>query len=243
MGLPFHQHLFPPLKRIVWEYKMINDGDRVAVGLSGGKDSLVTVYALSKLKEMIPTRYALEAIAVDMGWPGTDWGPLAQYCHSLNLNFTLVPSNLAQLIFETRQETNPCSLCAKMRHGILHSAAKETGCNVVALGHTSDDAIETLLLNMFYAGRIHCFKPVSELNRNRLRLIRPLLYISEKTTTRVAAHLQLPVIPNPCPASQEGKRREVKEIIAKLAQSDKVISKRLLAAVKDFWGNQLTEPL
>lgn len=238
MGLPFHQHLFPPVKKIVWEHKMIQGGDRVAVGLSGGKDSLVTLYTLVHLQEMIPSRYSLKAIAIDMGWPGVNWLPVKDYCESLNIEFTLVKSSLADIVFKARQETNPCSLCAKMRHGILHNTAKNMGCNVVALGHTSDDANETLLLNIFFSGRIHCFKPVSYLDRTGLRLIRPLLYVSEATTARVAAKMQLPVMANPCPANKESKRQEVKAVIAALAKSDKTIAKRILAAVKGFWQEQ-----
>lgn len=243
MGLPFHQHLFPPVKKIVWEYKMIQEGDKIAIGLSGGKDSLTTLYTLVHLQEMIPTSYSIKAIAVDMGWPGVDWLPVKAYCDSLNIDFTIVKSSLAEIIFESRQETNPCSLCAKMRHGILHSTAKDLGCNVVALGHTSDDVIETLLLNIFFSGRIHCFKPVSNLDRTGLRLIRPMLYVSEATTARVAAKMQLPVMTNPCPANKESKRQDVKAVIAYLGKSDRTIPKRILAAVKGLWQAQHMSPL
>lgn len=238
MGLPFHQHLFPPVKKLVWEYDMIKNGDKIAVGVSGGKDSLVTLYTLAQLRQMIPVSYSLQAITVDMGWPGADWSPVERYCRSLSIPFTLVPSQLAEIIFDIRQETNPCSLCAKMRHGLLNSSAKEAGCNVVALGQTSDDAIETVFLNMFYAGRIACFKPVSNLDRTGLRLIRPMLYISEKTTKKVAAKLQLPVTANPCPANGSSKRQAIKDMLARHMQTDKLAANRLLAAVKDLWKSQ-----
>lgn len=239
MGLPFHQHLFPPVKKLVGEYKMIKDGDRIAVGLSGGKDSLVTLYTLARLKSMIPVSYSLHAMAVDMGWPGVDWAPVAEYCRSLGTPFTIIPSQLAAIIFSARQETNPCSLCAKIRRGLLHSGAKGAGCNVVALGHTSTDAIETVLLNMFYAGRIDCFKPVTHLDRTGLRLIRPLLYANEKTTGYVARKLQLPVMANPCPADKNSKRQEMKNMLAQLNQSDRLVTNKLLAAVKGLWRSQV----
>lgn len=235
MGVPFHQHLFPPVKKLVWEYDLIKDGDRIAVGVSGGKDSLVTLYTLAQMRQMIPVSYSLQAITVDMGWPGADWSPVEEYCRSLGIPFNLVPSQLAEIIFDVRQETNPCSLCSKMRRGLLCSHAKATGCNVMALGHTSDDAIETVFLNMFYAGRIACFNPVSILDRTGLRLIRPMLYISEKTTSRVAEKLQLPVIANPCPANGSSKRQQIKEMLARQTQTDKLAANRLLAAVRSLW--------
>lgn len=238
MGLPFHQHLFPPVKKLVGEYDMIREGDKIAVGVSGGKDSLVTLYTLAQLRQMIPVSYSLQAIAVDMGWPGTDWSPVEGYCRSLGIPFTQVASQLAEIIFDIRQETNPCSLCAKMRRGLLNSNAKEAGCNAVALGHTSDDAIETVFLNMFYAGRIDCFKPVSNLDRTGLRLIRPMLYISEKTTRKVAEKLQLPVMANPCPANGNSKRQAIKDMLAKQTQADKLAANKLLAAVKGLWKSQ-----
>lgn len=235
MSLPFHQHLFPPVKKLVGEYSMIAAGDRIAVGLSGGKDSLVTLYTLVQLQQMIPVSYSLRPIAVDMGWPAMDWSPVLRWCDSLGLPLSVVPSQLAEIIFERRRETNPCSLCAKMRYGLLNNRAKELGCNVVALGHTGDDAIETVLLNMFYAGRIDCFKPVSELNRSGLRLIRPLAYVRERTTAAVARKLQLPVLTNPCPANDAGKRKAIKDMLAAQIKTDKLIANRLLAAVKGLW--------
>ncbi|MGI6362612.1 MAG: tRNA 2-thiocytidine biosynthesis TtcA family protein [Bacillota bacterium] len=238
MGLPFHQHLFPPVKKIVGEYDMIREGDKIAVGVSGGKDSLATLYTLAHLRYIIPVRYSLHAIAVDMGWPHTDWSRVEEYCQSLAVPFTVVPSQLAEILFDIRKETNPCSLCSKLRHGILNSSAKEAGCNVVALGHTSNDAIETVFLNMFYAGRIACFKPVSILDRSNLRLIRPMLYVSENTTRRVAEKLQLPLIANPCPANGSSKRQAIKEMLERHTQGDKLAHNRLLAAVKGLWKSQ-----
>ena len=238
MGLPFHQHLFPPVKRLVWEYDMLREGDRVAVGVSGGKDSLTTLYTLTQLRHMIPVRFSLTAIIVDMGWPGSDWTAVVRLCSEYNVPCKIVPTQIATILFELRKETNPCSLCSKLRHGALNEAARELGCNVVALGHHSDDAIETVFLNMFYAGRIACFQPVTLLDRAGLRLIRPMLYVSEKTTAQVALKLGLPVVHNPCPANGNSKRQHIKELLASQAQQDPLIPKRLLAAVKNLWAQQ-----
>lgn len=239
MGLPFHQHLFPPVKKLIWEYDMLRDGDRVAVGVSGGKDSLATLYTLAQLRRMIPVDFTLTAITIDMGWPDSDWTDIADLCNELEIPFKVVPTQIASVLFERRQETNPCSLCSKMRHGVLNETAKELGCNVVALGHHSDDAIETVFLNMFFNGRIACFQPVTMLDRVGLRMIRPMLYVSEKTTTRVARKMELPVAHNPCPANGNSKRQYIKELLADQTQQDKLIPKRLLAAVKSLWNQQV----
>lgn len=235
MGLPFHQHLFPPVKKLVWEFDMLREGDRVAVGVSGGKDSLVTLYTLAMLRNMIPVSYTLTAITIDMGWGESDWAGLRQLCHELDIPCHIVITRIASVLFDQRQETNPCSLCSKMRHGALNDKAKELGCNVVALGHHSDDAIETVFLNMFYTGRIACFMPVTELDRTGLRLVRPMLYVSEKTTGRVARKLELPVSHNPCPANGSSKRQHIKDMLATQTRQDKMIPRRLLAAIKGLW--------
>ncbi len=218
---------------------MLRDGDRVAVGVSGGKDSLATLYTLAQLRRMIPVDFTLTAITIDMGWPDSDWTGIADLCNELEIPFKVVPTQIASVLFERRQETNPCSLCSKMRHGVLNETAKELGCNVVALGHHSDDAIETVFLNMFFNGRIACFQPVTMLDRVGLRMIRPMLYVSEKTTTRVARKMELPVAHNPCPANGNSKRQYIKELLADQTQQDKLIPKRLLAAVKSLWNQQV----
>jgi len=235
MGLPFHQHLFPPVKKIIREFDMLRDGDRVAVGVSGGKDSLVTLFTLAKLRRMTPVEFSLTAITIDMGWPDSDWSGISSLCNELNIPFKLVPSQLASILFDIRKETNPCSLCSKIRHGLLNDTAKQLGCNVVALGHHRDDAIETVFLNMFFNGRIACFQPVTDLDRTQLRLIRPMLYVSEKTTAQVARKMGLPVGHNPCPANGNSKRQHIKEMLEEQSRQDKVIPKRLLAAVRSLW--------
>lgn len=237
MGLPFHQHLFPPVKKIIWQFDMIREGDRIAVGVSGGKDSLVTLYTLAMLRRMIPVDFSLTAITIDMGWPGSNLSKIHALCADLDIPFLPVRTEIASVLFDLRKETNPCALCAKMRHGVLNETAVQANCNVVALGHHSNDAVETVFLNMFYNGRIACFQPVTFLDRTNLRLIRPMLYVSEKTTARVARKLALPVIHNPCPANGNTKRQHIKEMLALQAKQDKALPKRLLAAVKTLWDS------
>lgn len=235
MGVPFHQHLFPPVKKLIWEFDMLRDGDKVAVGVSGGKDSLTTLYTLATLRRMIPVNYSLTAITIDLGWPGMDLSPIGAYCAEQNIPFRLIKTKIAEVLFEIRQETNPCSLCAKMRHGVLNEAARAEGCNVVALGHHSNDAVETVFLNMFYNGRIACFQPVTLLDRANLRLIRPMLYVSESTIARVAKKMELPVSCNPCPANGNTKRQFIKDMLASQTHGDRVMPKRLLSAVRTLW--------
>ncbi|MTI94016.1 MAG: tRNA 2-thiocytidine(32) synthetase TtcA [Firmicutes bacterium] len=235
MGAPFHQHLFPLVKRAMRDYDMLHDGDSVAVGVSGGKDSLTTLYTLARLRRMLPIKFELHAISVDMGWPGSDWSDVAAFCRDQDVPFHLVKTEIAQVLFDLRKETNPCSLCSKLRHGALNSEAVRLGCHKVALGHHREDAVETLFLNMIYNGRIDCFKPVTWLDRRELYLIRPLVYVSENTTRRVAAKLELPVLHNPCPADGYTKRQQIKELLAAQAATDKNVPKRLLTAVKSLW--------
>ena len=235
MALPFHQHLFPPAKKIIREYAMLRDGDRVAVGVSGGKDSLTTLYTLVQLRKMLPLKFELIAVTIDMGWPSSDWSGLRDFCDSLEIPFELIPTQIGPILFDIRREPNPCSLCSKMRHGALNAAAKGLSCNVVALGHHRDDAIETVFMNMFFNGRINCFDPVTTLERSQIRLIRPMLYVSEKITAEVAHKLNLPVGHNPCPANGNSKRQQIKEMLAEQTKQDKVVPKRLLTAVKTLW--------
>ena len=191
------------VRRCVEDYDMIQAGDRVAVGVSGGKDSLVTLAALQKLSQFYPKSFTVEAVTLDMGavdgGEGMDFGPVAAYCESIGVPFTLIPSEISHIIFDLRQEKNPCSMCAKMRRGALHNALAERGIRKIALGHHFDDAVETFFLSLFYEGRLSCFQPVTELTRTGITQIRPLLYCGEGMVRGAARRLELPVVHNPCP--------------------------------------------
>lgn len=204
------------LRRCVDDYQMISPGERVAVGVSGGKDSLVLLAALAQLSKFYPGGFTVEAFTVDMGTPGMDLSPLDDWCRDQGIPFHRIPTQMYQVIFETRKEKNPCALCAKMRRGSLHTALLEHGIHKVALGHHYDDAVETFFLSLFYEGRLSCFHPVTYLDRTDITQIRPMLYVSEATIRDAAQRLALPVVHNPCPADGHTKRQEVKELIAAL---------------------------
>ena len=209
------QHLCGLVRRCVDDYQMIEAGDKIAVGLSGGKDSLALLALLHELMQYYPKPYTLEAITVDMGL-GMDFSPVAAYCERLGVPFTQVKTDIGPLIFEVRREKNPCSMCAKMRRGALHTAMAERGITKIALGHHYDDAVETFLLSLFYEGRISCFQPVTYLSRTGVTQIRPMLYVGEKAVANLAQRLELPVVENRCPADKSTKRQEVKELLVQL---------------------------
>ena len=208
------------VRRCVEDYEMIAPNDRIAVGVSGGKDSLMLLMALAKLREFYPIPFQVEAVTLDMGHadgrPGMDFTPVAHLCQELNVPFTLLDSEINHVIFDVRKEKNPCSMCAKMRRGALHSALKERGLNKIALGHHYDDAVETFFLSLIFEGRLSCFQPVTWLDRTEITQIRPLLYCGENLIRHTAARLDLPVVENPCPANGNTKRQEIKELIYEL---------------------------
>ena len=205
------------MRRCVEDYAMIQPGDKIAVGVSGGKDSLVLLAALARLKAFYPVPFELEALTVDMGG-GMDFGPVAAYCAGLRVPYTRLETDIFEIIFELRREKNPCSLCAKMRRGALHGAMKERGLNKIALGHHFDDAVETFFLSLFYEGRLSCFQPVTYLDRTGITQIRPLLYCGEGMLRNAAARNGLPVVKNRCPADGSTRRQEVKELVASLSK-------------------------
>lgn len=195
---------------------MIENGDVIAVGVSGGKDSILLLRTLAELSRFYPKQFTLHAITIDMGMPGMNFTPVIELCHTLDIPHTLIPSQLKEIIFDIRKESNPCALCAKMRRGMLHDAAKVAGCNKVALGHHFDDAVETFMLSQVFEGRISCFLPVTYLDRTDLTLIRPLLYVHESMVRGMVTKLNLPVVHNPCPANGNTKRQEIKELLCEM---------------------------
>lgn len=207
------QYISGLVRRCVEDYDMIAPGDTIAVALSGGKDSLMLLCALSELRRYFPTPYTLEAITLDMGVPGMDFSPLADFCETLRVPYTVIPTHIYHLLFEERHEKNPCSLCAKLRRGALSRVLGERGFQKIALGHHYDDAVETFLLSLLFEGRLSCFQPVTYLSRSKITQIRPLLYVGESTIKAAAQRLSLPVVHNPCPANGFTKRQEIKELL------------------------------
>ena len=228
------------VRRCVEDYDMIQAGDRVAVGVSGGKDSLTLLAALARLREFYPRPFTVEAITLDLGIPGMDFGPVADWCRELDVPYTVVPTEINRIIFELREEKNPCSMCAKMRRGALHNALAERGITKIALGHHFDDAVETFFLSLFYEGRLSCFQPVTYLDRTDITQIRPLLYCGEGLLRNAAERNHLPVIFNPCPADGNTKRQEVKELIRTLDKQYPGLKSRVFGAMQGLplpaWG-------
>lgn len=224
------------VRRCVEDYDMIQPGDRIAVGVSGGKDSLVTLAALAKLRTYYPKPFTVEAFTLDMGAAdgrvGADFGPVEAYCRTINVPFHLIPSEISHIIFDLRKEKNPCSMCAKMRRGALHNAILEQGIHKIALGHHFDDAVETFFLSLFYEGRISCFQPVTELTRTGITQIRPLLYCGEGMVRGVARRNGLPVVKNPCPADGFTKRQEVKELVRDLEHRYPGLKERVFGSMQ-----------
>ncbi len=226
------KHLLSYVRRAVDDYSMIEDGDRIAVGVSGGKDSLALLCALAGLRRFYPKRFELIALTVDMGFEGTDFSPISELCKSLEVEYRIIPTQLSTIIFEKRKESNPCSLCAKMRRGIIHSSAKELECNKVALGHHFDDVVETFMLNLYFEGRLGCFSPVTYLSRTDITLIRPMIYLPEKDVRYYSKKEELPIVESSCPADGNTQREEIKRMLAELDRQHRGLRYRIFGAIQ-----------
>ena len=225
------RRLLSYVRRAVDDFELINDGDRIWVGISGGKDSLALLAGLANLRLFYPKKFDLVALTVDMGFDGVDYSEIEALCRELNVPYHVKKTEIAQIIFDIRKEKNPCSLCAKMRRGVLHSTAKELGCNKIAFGHHFDDVVETFMLNLFHEGRIGCFQPVTYLSRADITLIRPLLYMPEKDVRYFASHENLPVVKSPCPADGHTEREEMKNLLNSLERQHKGLRHRIFGAI------------
>lgn len=219
------------LRRAIEDYEMIEAGDKIAVGLSGGKDSLVLLYAMSELRRFYPLPFELCAITLDLGYAEFDTTPLKEFCEKINVPFILVKTQIAEIVFDVRKEENPCSLCANMRRGALNNAAKDAGCNKVLLGHHFDDVIETFMLSLVYEGRLSCFSPVTYLDRADLTIMRPLVYTPEYEIRSVAKKYNLPICKNPCKADGNTKREDIKRLIESLRAENKDIKEKIFGAI------------
>ena len=223
------QKLMGLVRRCVEDYNMISPGDRIAVGISGGKDSLVLLQILSGLREY--SDFTLDAVTVDMGL-GMDYSSVAKFCEDLNVPYHVIKTEIGPIIFEHRKEKNPCSMCAKMRRGALNQAILDLGIRKIALGHHYDDAVETFLMSLLYEGRISCFQPVTELDRMGVTQIRPMLYIHEKTVDNFARRMALPVVENRCPADKRTKREEIKQLVYELSGRYPDLKERVFGAMQ-----------
>ena len=206
------------IRRAVDDYNMIEEGDKIAVGVSGGKDSLLLLLALHHLQSYYPKHFDLEAITIELGFEGMDFTPVAELCRELDIPYTCLKTDIKEVVFDVRKEDNPCSLCAKMRRGALNDAIRQRGINKLALGHHFDDAVETFMLSLLFEGRLSCFRPVTYLDRSGVTQIRPMIYAGELKISNLAQELQLPVVENPCPQDKGSKRYEVKQLLKALGQ-------------------------
>ena len=226
------------IRRAVDDYNMIEDGDRIAVGVSGGKDSLTLLEGLAEMRRFYPKKYDVVAVTVDMGFEKAgfgecDFSAVREFARRLHVEYRVVKTDIAKIIFDVRREPNPCSLCAKMRRGSLHLEAKEAGCNKVALGHHYDDTVETFMMNLFFEGRLGCFSPVSYLSRRDITLIRPLIYATERDVEYFARKRALPIVKSPCPEDHATERENMKNLLASLERENKGIKHRIFHAICD----------
>lgn len=228
------QKMLSYVRRAVDHYHMIQEGDNIAVGVSGGKDSLALLVALAGLRTFYPQRYQVTAITLEMGYTEMDFSPVQTLCDSLNVRYVRVPTQIREIIFDVRQEKNPCSLCAKMRRGALHEAALAAGCQKVALGHHFDDVVETCMLSLFYEGRFACFQPVTYLDRRDITVIRPLLYTPEYYIRSFSKRHNLPIVHNPCPADGNTKRQDIKELLQSLEKTIPNLRQRIFGAIQRY---------
>lgn len=234
------QKMLSLFRSCVDDYQMIQKGDRIAVGVSGGKDSLTLLVLLAELKKFYPLPFELEAFSVDMGLGGMDFSPVAELCDRLQVPFHKIDTQIGPVLFEHRKEKNPCSLCAKMRRGALGKAITEAGIHKIALGHHRDDAVETFLMSLIYEGRISCFEPVTYLDRTGVTQIRPLLYLPEQAVAHFAQRYQLPVVHNTCPADKHTKREEIKDLVFELNGRYPGLKDKVFGAMQRYplanWG-------
>lgn len=227
------QRLLSLVRQAVDQYQMIEDGDHIAIGISGGKDSLTLLYALHHLQHFYPKKFDLSAITVDLGLGNLDLDPVAELCEQFQVPYHILPTDIGRVLFDVREESNPCSLCAKMRKGALNNKALELGCNKIAYAHHRDDLIETALLSLLYEGRFYAFSPYTLLDRTNLTVIRPMLFVTEVDVKGFRNKYNLPVCKNPCPMDGHTRREYVKNLISTLDHENPGVRDRLFRAVVD----------
>ena len=226
------QKLLSYVRRAVDDYTMIETGDRIAVGISGGKDSLSLLVALKALQRFYPAKFELEAVSVSLGFESMDFSPIQRLCDEMGIKYTIVKTDIAEIIFDARKEKNPCSLCAKMRKGALNDAVESLGCNKIALGHNRNDIIETFFMAMFYEGRIYTFSPVTFLDKKKIYSIRPLMYVPEKDIIGFIKKENISVVKNKCPVDGYTKREDIKNFICEQALKYDHFEEKIFGAIK-----------
>ncbi|MCM1088114.1 MAG: tRNA 2-thiocytidine(32) synthetase TtcA [Muribaculaceae bacterium] len=227
------QQLLSVTRKAIDDYHMIETGDQIAVGISGGKDSLTLLSALHHLQRFYPNPFTLHAITVDLGFENLRLDEIQKFCADMDIPYHIVKTDIGSIIFDERKESNPCSLCAKMRKGALNTAIKELGCNKVAYAHHKDDVVETMLMSLIYEGRFHTFRPVTYLDRMELTVIRPLIYMREADVIGFVHKYDIPVVKSPCPADGHTKREYVKELLKSINLETPGVKERMFTAIQN----------
>ena len=233
------KHILGYARRAINDFNMIEDGDKVAVGLSGGKDSIWTLITLANLRKFYPKKFEVIAITLDMGMDGFDVSPLREICKEIDVEYIVEETHIKEIVFDVRNEKSPCSLCANLRRGILYDTAKKNGCNKVALGHHMDDVMETFFMSLIYEGRIHTFLPVTYLSRKDLYVVRPMIYTPESEIRHLVKKYDTVVVKNNCPANGETKRQYIKELINSMSKENKGVRESVFGAImrSEEWRN------
>lgn len=221
------------IRKAVEEFNMIEDGDKVAVGVSGGKDSMTLLYGLKLFQRFSPVKYDLEALTLTLGFEDFDLTPVKEFCKKIDVQYTIRETKIGRIVFEAREEKNPCSLCANMRRGALHNLMKERELNKLALGHHRDDAIETLFLSMLYEGRINTFSPKAYMSRKDIHVIRPMIYAKEAQINGAVNRHDIPVVKSPCPMDKKTKREEMKKLLHEIYKEIPKADDRIITAMKN----------
>jgi tRNA(Ile)-lysidine synthase TilS/MesJ len=220
------------VQKAIFDYDMIQEGDKIAIGVSGGKDSLATVLSLSKIRKYSPVHFDLYAVTLDLGIGESDYSKIAELCLRLEIPYFIEKTRIGEIVFDIRKEENPCSLCANLRRGALNNKATSLGCNKVALGHHRDDAIETMAMSLFYEGRYHCFSPNTYLSRKNIHVIRPLVYVKEKEVIDYCAKNEIISMKSPCPATGTTNRGRIKEMLDNMEKDNPNIRELLFGSIK-----------
>ena len=236
------QQVLSLVRKACEDYNMIEEGDKIAVGISGGKDSLTLLSALAHLRRFYPKKFDLYAITVDLGFDNLNLDKITDFCRNLDVEYTIVKTDIANIIFNERKEKNPCSLCAKMRKGALNDAMKQKGINKIAYAHHKDDVVDTMMMSLIYEGRFHTFSPVTYLDRTELYVIRPLMYMKEADVIGFVNKNNIPVVKSPCPADKHTKREYVKELLKEINHETPGVKERMFTAIQDSnikgWNRQ-----
>lgn len=223
------QQLLSPFRRAINDYKLIEDGDKIAVGVSGGKDSLVLLTLLREYQKYFPCKFDLMAVTIDMGFSDNSFAPVADYCAQIGVEYDVVKTDIAEIVFDIRKESNPCSLCSKMRRGALNGEITSKGYNKLALGHHLDDVVETFMLSLFYEGRLNTFQPKSYMSRSGVTLIRPMIYLAEKDIAGLAK--SMPVVTSACPADKNTERENMKQLLKDLSRTYPDLTQKFANAI------------